>query len=156
MRFWVFCALCFSSASVFAEQVMCQGHLRNKNIPANLIVTQKCILDHVKIDGNIHIQHNGSLTLKRSQILGNIQADDYFSGLHIEESHVTGDIQIRAGREVHLQRNHVTGKIDIQNNIGNIVLKHNQSQTLICIHNRIMPRGTDNQAPHKTEQCSNL
>jgi hypothetical protein len=150
-----FSFLCIST-STFAEQLICQGHLRNKNIVADLIVEQRCILDNAKISGNIQVKNNASLILKRSQVGGNISAHDYFSGVHIEETAIHGDLNIRAGREVSLIKNQVQGDIDIQNNIGSILLRHNHSQMLICIHNRIAPLGQNNQAQQKLEQCQAL
>ena len=148
--------LFFISAPIYADQVICQGHLRNKTIDADLLITQKCILDNAKILGNIELQDHASLILKRSQVNGNIQTNAYFSGLHIEETAIDGNIHIRSGRELKLIKNQVTGTINIQNNIGNILLKNNHSQILNCVHNRILPQGMQNQANQKLEQCRDL
>ena len=122
---------CLFAATSFADSVICQGHLRNQSIDGNVVVHQKCILDNVKIAGNIEVKAQCSLTLKRSQVAGNVHAGDDFGGLNLVENH-------------------------IQNNIGKLVLKHNQSQSLSCIHNRIAPIGSHNDATHKHEQCRDL
>lgn len=154
-KFAAFLLSCLS-LPVYAEQLICQGHLRNKSIHADLIVEQKCILDNAKITGSIQVQQHGSLVLKRSQVSGDIVADHYFSGIHIEESRIGGNLNITSGREVKLIKNQVDGDINLQNNLGAITLKHNQSQALICIHNRVAPIGMQNQAAEKIEQCQAL
>lgn len=148
--------LCFIALPSFADTLICQGQLRNKNINADLVVEKKCILDNAKINGNIEIKQHGSLVLKRSQVSGNIQADAYFSGIQIEETHVAGNIQLAAGREIMLKRNQVEGEIDLQNNLGVIQLEYNRSQALLCVHNRIAPLGAHNQASSKLAQCQTL
>ena len=144
------------SSSVYAEQLICQGNLRNKTIQADLIVQQRCILDNANIQGNIEVKNAASLTLKRSRISGDVHAHDYFSGIHIEESHIAGKLSVHAGRDVRLIKNQVAGDIDVQDNIGTVLIKQNQSQALICVHNRIQPTGFANQATQKLEQCAAL
>lgn len=147
---------CLFAATSFADSVICQGHLRNQSIDRNVVVHQKCILDNVKIAGNIDVKAQGSLTLKRSQVAGNVHAGDDFGGLNLVENHIQGNLEIFSGHKAELIRNQVAGAIDIQNNIGKLVLKHNQSESLSCIHNRIAPIGSHNDATHKHEQCRDL
>lgn len=156
MRTTLFLLSCLVSSISFADVVTCQGHLRNETIDRNVLVTQKCILDNVKIHGNIEVQPQGSLTLKRSQVSGNVTAKAGFGGVDLMENRIAGNIEILGGNRAELVRNQVVGSIDIQNNSGKIILRKNQSQSLNCVKNRILPLGDNNQTTTKTEQCVSL
>lgn len=141
------------SASVFAGDIHCNGHLSHQNIDGNVNVTQQCSLINVKVSGNVMLQNNAILTLKNSQIKGNVESKGSFHKITAIHNNIDGNIQLTNGKVISLIQNTVNGDVQLKNNHSSVVVKMNNIDgNLQCENTPTRPVLVSNQVSGNT-QC---
>jgi len=109
------------------EDGTCQGSLGAVTV-ANLEVPQgtSCMLDGTRVQGNIFVRNDASLTAQRVTVIGNIQAEGASSVAVLADSTVDGSIQLKQGGAARVENVIVNGAIQFESNNGALSAAGNQ------------------------------
>lgn len=168
-----------TSSTALAEEFTCRGSLGAVTVD-NLRVPQNasCTLDGTKVKGTIKVENGATLTARRVQVIGNVQAEGArlvrmlaFSSIGgsiqikqggaatIDRTRIKGDIQFESNaRALSASRNQVGGSVQVFQNTGGVVIGYNTIDgNLQCKANRPAPTGGNNVVQgNKEDQCARL
>lgn len=97
---YVCAALALFSFAARAEEINCVGTLRGTFDNVNVPRGRNCTLVDSHVKGNIFVRRNASVSVHRTTIVGNIQAEGArFVRLHGNGVFVNGSVQIKYGTQ---------------------------------------------------------
>lgn len=172
-------ALMTAAAPAWADRT-CSGNIGAETISENLVVAvnSSCRLNGTRINGNLELKTGAKLTAKKIVLSGNLESDDGFGSVDLDNSQVSGNVDLDDGGAVTLTSNRISGNIDLDDNraaglirsnqvAGNIEVENYRADSRIernqingnlkCDGNRPAPTGGNNQANgNKEQQCQSL
>lgn len=145
----------------------------------NLIVpdNRRCTLTNTIVQGNINVGTLANLTANTVRVEGSIQAEGAKKVIVRTNSHVNGDIQLKAGqtasvlsttiggtllfdsntRAVRANLNTISGDLQAFQNTGGVTITRNtMNGNLQCKENTPAPTGFGNSASSKEDQCASF
>ena len=145
------------STTSFADQ-LCSGTLEDITIQGNVTITNTCKLARVKVDGNVVLSKNTTLTLLNSDIKGSVVTQGQFNTIEAINNQIEGQVHLQNGQNIRLVGNQIKGNIVVEKNLANIFIQNNRSSgNLKCQNNSMLPKGGQNYiAGDKEQQCLGL
>lgn len=115
------------SSVALAEEFTCRGALGAVTVD-NLRVPQNasCTLDGTTVKGTIKVENGATLTARRVQVIGNVQAEGARLVKVLAYSSVGGSIQIKQGGAATIDRARVNGDIQLESNTRALSATRNQ------------------------------
>lgn len=173
------CAAGFGGASsAWAGDYPCPPNRGAVTIDGNIVVTGTCTLNgtvvkgnvHMnrgtlrvlgaKIDGSIQVAGGSSVTVRNSQVNGNIQLENLAgAGSLVLDNKVGGSVQMKQNRKyLDVRRNTVDADVQAFSNTGGVNIQRNViGGNLQCKSNVPAPTGGYNQVSgNKEDQCRRL
>lgn len=162
-----------------ADERICRGTLGPITV-VNLRVADNasCTLNGTKVQGNIVVGFNSTLTTRRVMVIGNVQAENSKQVNVLESSRIGGSVQVKQGGGarvtdsivdsdiqfdsnavyVRALRNTVGGSIQVFSNTGGVEIRRNVVDgNLQCKSNVPAPIGGANTVQgNKEDQCARL
>ncbi|MBX3637755.1 MAG: hypothetical protein KF683_20480, partial [Rubrivivax sp.] len=128
-------------------------------VDGNVKVGRGSVLDarEVTVIGNVQADGAASVVLVDAQVGGSVQLEQGGSGV-VADSRVTGDVQFDDLRgPLAAQGNQIGGNLQAMANRGGVTLIANRiTGNLQCKDNQPAPRGRDNVAASREDQCAAL